>query len=233
MKKNEMTWQVMLIEAVGIVSAIAYLGLQIYYGIAFHVNPVNLMMNLVFMILVYVGLTLLAVYPERVNGLTREVCSGKIRQYTLRMVRMVKLVFVEGLLFTSVCDALGKELKQGYSLIIVVLIAAIAVYFEGGIINIRKQNNKKKKGICNDKGYDGRSDTASSGRFYNSTCSRKSVSAFLQCGRQYDCRKICGGDGACRGRYEQSADDACDSVYQWHVHGSRRSDGNALRRKGL
>ena len=86
MKKNEMTWQVMLIEAVGIVSAIAYLGLQIYYGIAFHVNPVNLMMNLVFMILVYVGLTLLAVYPERVNGLTREVCSGKIRQYTLRMV---------------------------------------------------------------------------------------------------------------------------------------------------
>ena len=51
MKKNEMTWQVMLIEAVGIVSAIAYLGLQIYYGIAFHVNPVNLMMNLVFMIL--------------------------------------------------------------------------------------------------------------------------------------------------------------------------------------
>lgn len=143
MKKNEMTWQVMLIEAVGIVSAIAYLGLQIYYGIAFHVNPVNLMMNLVFMILVYVGLILLAVYPERVNGLTREVCSGKIRQYTLRMVRMVKLVFVEGLLFTSVCDALGKELKQGYSLIIVVLIAAIAVYYEGRIIHILKQNNKR------------------------------------------------------------------------------------------
>lgn len=76
MKKNEMTWQVMLIEAVGIVSAIAYLGLQIYYGIAFHVNPVNLMMNLVFMILVYVGPDpSLPVYPERVNGLTREVCA--------------------------------------------------------------------------------------------------------------------------------------------------------------
>ena len=142
MKKNEMTWQVMLVEAVGIVSAIAYLGLQIYYGIAFHVNPLHLMMNLVFMILVYVGLTLLAVYPERVNGLTREVCSGKIRQYTL-MVRTVKIVFVEGLLFTSVCDALGKELKQGYSLIIVVLIAAIALYYEGRIIHILKQNNKR------------------------------------------------------------------------------------------
>ena len=89
MKKNEMTWQVMLIEAVGIVSAIAYLGLQIYYGIAFHVNPVNLMMNLVFMILVYVGLTLLADYQERENGFTRDVCSDKIRQYTLRMDRLV------------------------------------------------------------------------------------------------------------------------------------------------
>ena len=50
---------------------------------------------------------------------------------------------VEGLLFTSVCDALGKELKQGYSLIIVVLIAAIAVYYEGRIIHILKQNNKR------------------------------------------------------------------------------------------
>ena len=113
MKKNEMTWQVMLIEAVGIVSAIAYLGLQIYYGIAFHVNPVNLMMNLVFMILVYVGLTLLAVYPERVNGLTREVCSGKIRQYTLRMVRMVKLVFVEDFYLPASVMRSEKRIKTG------------------------------------------------------------------------------------------------------------------------
>ena len=41
---------------------------------------------------------------------------------------MVKLVFVEGLLFTSVCDALGKELKQGYSLIIVVLIGLVIIF---------------------------------------------------------------------------------------------------------
>ena len=69
MKKNEMTWQVMLIEAVGIVSAIAYLGLQIYYGIAFHVNPVNLMMNLVFMILVYC--LILPLHTSLVNPFTR------------------------------------------------------------------------------------------------------------------------------------------------------------------
>lgn len=83
MKKNEMTWQVMLVEAVGIVSAIAYLGLQIYYGIAFHVNPLHLMMNLVFMILVYVGLTLLAVYPERVNGLIQGRCAA-VRSDSIR-----------------------------------------------------------------------------------------------------------------------------------------------------
>ena len=64
MKKNEMTWQVMLIEAVGIVSAIAYLGLQIYYGIAFHVNPVNLMMNLVFIRFGWFGWSSLSLWRD-------------------------------------------------------------------------------------------------------------------------------------------------------------------------
>lgn len=143
MKKNEMTWQVMLVEAVGIVSAIAYLGLQIYYGIAFHVNPLHLMMNLVFMILVYVGLTLLAVYPERVNGLTREVCSGKIRQYTLRMVRTVKDCLRGGTPIHQCLRCTRKGTKAGIQRLFVVLIAAIALYYEGRIIHILKQNNKR------------------------------------------------------------------------------------------
>lgn len=67
---------VMLIEAVGIVSAIAYLGLQIYYGIAFHVNPVNLMMNLVFMILVYVGLD----PPCRLPGTCERIDKGGMQR---------------------------------------------------------------------------------------------------------------------------------------------------------
>lgn len=139
MKKNEMNWITMLIEAVGLVSAMIYLGLQIYYGIAYSVDFVNIAMNVVVMILVYLGLTMLAVYPERVNGLTKEACSGGVRKYTLRMVRLAKLIFVEGLLFTSICDAMGKQLNSGYSLVIVVLMVLVAFYYEYRIIKILRE----------------------------------------------------------------------------------------------
>ena len=43
MKKNEMTWQAMLAEAVGLVAAVVYLGLQIYYGVAYHVSAVQIL----------------------------------------------------------------------------------------------------------------------------------------------------------------------------------------------
>lgn len=143
MHRNEMTWQAMLAEAVGIVSALVYLGLQIYYGIVYDANLWNVVMNVAAMILVYAGLTMLCVYPERVNGLTKEVCSGTIRRYTIRMVRIVKLVFVLGLLFTSICDVLGKQINSGYSLVVVVLIVIVAFYYEYRIIKLLRNRNKK------------------------------------------------------------------------------------------
>lgn len=143
MHRNEMTWQAMLAEAVGIVSALVYLGLQIYYGIVYDVNLWNVVMNVAAMILVYAGLTLLGVYPERVNGLPKEVCSGTVRMYTIRMVRSVKLIFVLGLLFTSICDVVGRQINTGYSLVVVVLIVIVAFYYEYRIIRILRNRNKK------------------------------------------------------------------------------------------
>lgn len=143
MRRNELTWAAMLAEAVGLVSALIYLGLQIYYGIAYGAPLLDIVMNVAAMLLVYAGLTLLSIYPERVNGLTREVCSGAVRKYTIRMVRGAKLIFVEGLLFTSICDVIGRQLKPGYSLIVVVLIVAVTVYYECRIIRILRNQNKK------------------------------------------------------------------------------------------
>ena len=80
MKKNEMTWQAMLAEAVGLVAAVVYLGLQIYYGVAYHVSAVQILLNIAVMVLVYAGLTMLGVYPEHVNGLPREICKGDVRR---------------------------------------------------------------------------------------------------------------------------------------------------------
>ena len=60
MKKEEMTTVDFLLEAVGIVAAMIYLGLQIYYGIVYGVAFTGIILNAAILILVYVGLTLLA-----------------------------------------------------------------------------------------------------------------------------------------------------------------------------
>ena len=139
MKKEEITMADMLLEAVGIVSGIIYLGLQIYYGTLYGVSPFTILMNAAVLILVYIGLTLLSVYPERVNGLSKEICTGKIRKYTVHMVRLVKLIFVLGLLFASICDVLGHQINSGYSIIVVVLVIITVLYYEGKIIHILRK----------------------------------------------------------------------------------------------
>ena len=139
MRKEEVTIIDLLLEAVGIVSGLVYMGLQIYYSMIYGVNPVIIVMNGAVLILVYIGLTLLSVYPEKVNGLTREACSGLVRKYTIHMVRLVKLIFVLGLLFTSICDILGHQLNSGYSMIVVILVVVTVVYYEGKIIHILRK----------------------------------------------------------------------------------------------
>lgn len=139
MRREEVTMADMLLEAVGIVSALIYLGLQIYYGVLYGVNPFRILMNAAVLILVYIGLALLCVYPEKVNGLTREACSGKVRKYTVHMVRFVKLIFVLGLLFTSICDVLGHQIHNGYSIIVVILVIVTVLYYEGKIIHILRK----------------------------------------------------------------------------------------------
>ena len=138
-----MTWLAMLAEAVAIVSGVICLGLQVYYGLSYGADLFQMAMNIAAMLLVYAGLTVLTIYPERVNGLTREVCSGDVRMYTVRMIRVAKLIFVEGLLFTSICDVIGIEINAGYSLVVVVLIVAVAGYYEYRIIHILREQKKK------------------------------------------------------------------------------------------
>ncbi len=136
MKKEEMTTVDFLLEAVGIVVALVYLGLQIYYGIIYGIGFIEILLNAVILILVYIGLTLLARYPERVNNLPKEICSGKIRSHTIHMVRLIKLIFVLSLLFTSICDVAGVQINKGYSFVTVTLIAVVTAVYEGKIIKL-------------------------------------------------------------------------------------------------
>lgn len=139
MKKNHLSTEVLVFEIILAIAALFYMGLQVYYGIVYGAGAVRIVMNVLILILVYMGLTVLAVYPERVNGLSREVCTGAIRRYTIRMVELIKLVFVLSLLFTSICDALGYRVDAAYSLIVMGLILVVAVVFEVKIIKILRK----------------------------------------------------------------------------------------------
>ena len=101
------------------------------------------MVNVLIMLLVYALLTGLQFFPEKINALPKERCVGEIKRYTIEMLRTIKLIFTLCLLFTSVCDVLGKQLNSGYSVIIVVAIVVAAVYYERKIIRILRRQNKK------------------------------------------------------------------------------------------
>lgn len=139
MKKNHLSTEALVFEIISSIAALFYMGLQVYYGIVYGAGAVRIVMNVLILILVYMGLTVLAVYPERVNGLSREVCTGAIRRYTIRMVELIKLVFVLSLLFTSICDALGYRVDAAYSLIVMGMILVVAVVFEVKIIKILRK----------------------------------------------------------------------------------------------
>ena len=139
MKKNHLSTETLVFEIISAIATLFYMGLQVYYGIVYGAGAVRIVMNVLILILVYMGLTVLAIYPERVNGLSREVCTGAIRRYTIRMVELIKLVFVLSLLFTSICDALGYRVDAAYSLIVMGLILVVAVVFEVKIIKILRK----------------------------------------------------------------------------------------------
>lgn len=143
MRKKDMTTLDLLLEAFGLMAAVIYFCLQIWFGISYRADALRIIMNVLTLLLVYAGLSLLQVYPERVNNLSKEVCSGKIRTYTIHMVRDIKMIFVISLLFTSVCDVLGGEIDPAYSLIAGGLMILTAVIFELKIIRILRNEKKK------------------------------------------------------------------------------------------
>lgn len=142
MKTKDWTAAGLLAEATALVASLIYLGLQIYYGILYGVVTVKLITNILVFILVFAGLTLLALFPEKVNRLSVQSCQGKIRQDTIWMVRLIKLIFVLSLLFTSICDILGIQIEAAYSLIAAGMMLATAIFYEIRIIRRLREQDK-------------------------------------------------------------------------------------------
>lgn len=138
MKKEDLTVPALLAEAVGLILGIVYIGLQIYYGLMYHVSPFRYIGNIFCLVLVYVLLTILSSHPERINRIPESICVGMVRKLSVRMVRIVKLIFVVGLLIPCVCDALGITLKEAYSLLVIGAILVPSVYYECKILKIMR-----------------------------------------------------------------------------------------------
>ena len=98
MRKRDMTFASAVLEAIDALLALAYIGLQIYYGVCYHIQVFKFVANILVLLLVYIAITWLQHYPEKLNHIAAELCVGNIRKYSLRLLMFVKLVFTAGLL---------------------------------------------------------------------------------------------------------------------------------------
>lgn len=142
MRREDWSVPALLAEAVCILLEMIYIGLQLYYGVTFHVAPHKFLLNIAATLLVYAALTLLAVYPERINRLPDKLCTGRVRKLSIRMVRVVKYVFVAGLMVPCVCDAAGIQIQEAYSIVVMGLMLIPAVYYEVRIIQELRSRKK-------------------------------------------------------------------------------------------
>ena len=69
------------------------------------------------------------------------MCVGKVRKYSIRMIRLVKLVFIIGLMVPCVGDGIGIELKDAYSLLVIAAILVITVFYEYRIIQLLRNDH--------------------------------------------------------------------------------------------
>lgn len=144
MKKIKWTPAAIIVETIIILCGLVYSGMQLFYGINYGIPVYKYLANILIVVLIYVCMTILAEYPEKINNLSPEACTGKIRKDSVWMLRWIKLVFIGSLMIPCVADALGIEIRSAYSAITILLIAGIAIFFECRILmEIRRRNNRK------------------------------------------------------------------------------------------
>ena len=77
MRKEDLTVPAIFAEAAVLILGIAYIGMQVYYGITYHIAPVQFICNILGIILVYTGLSVLSCYPEKSTGFQKKYVPEK------------------------------------------------------------------------------------------------------------------------------------------------------------
>ena len=128
MKKETEIWEIVT-ETVTALAVLVYIGLQIYYSYAYESSTVTILYHLLPVLLIYIGLTVLQIFPELLNGIKSEPLKGMVRIYAIRMVRNSKLFLILGMLLPSVADAIGIGMNPAYSLLLMAgVLGTVACY---------------------------------------------------------------------------------------------------------
>ena len=136
MNKRDMTKFDIFVEIVCGILLMVSVSLQVIYSVLHSLSIFSLIINVLIVVLVYIGLSMLSCYPEKVNAIPQEICIGNIRRYPIKMIRYAKLIFVASLVVPEVCDLLEHTLGQWYSFVVVVLIVGEIIYYEIKIIKL-------------------------------------------------------------------------------------------------
>ena len=136
MNKRDMTKFDIIVEIVCGILLMVSVSLQVIYSVLHSLSIFSLIINVLIVVLVYIGLSMLSCYPEKVNAIPQEICIGNIRRYSIKMIRYAKLIFVASLVVPEVCDLLEHTLGQWYSFVVVVLIVGEIIYYEIKIIKL-------------------------------------------------------------------------------------------------
>lgn len=142
---NREDWPILAVifEAVDVLAGLGYCGLQVYYGVTYHISPYKIGINILVVLMIYAGLTLLALAPENLNRLQPQVCKGKIRRLSLRLIRVEKFLFLIGLMVPCICDVAAIHVPPLYNVAVIAVIVLVAVYYEVRILEeLKKQQGK-------------------------------------------------------------------------------------------
>lgn len=142
MKKEFKIWEI-VIETITALAFIIYGNLQIYYRYAYESSTMTILYHLLPVLLIYVGLTVLQIFPELLNGIKSEPLKGMVRTYAIRMVRNSKLLLILGMLLPSVADAIGTGMNPAYSLLLMAGVLGTVAYYLYRIYQYNKSQEDK------------------------------------------------------------------------------------------
>lgn len=133
-------WEI-IVETVTVIAVVVFVGLQVYYGYVYESSLLTILYHLLPIALLYMGLLLLQMFPETLNG-SREPLPKMVRVYAVRMIRISKLFVILGMLVPSIADVLGIQMNSAYSLVIMGgVLGTITYYF----YRIFKYNSRRKQ----------------------------------------------------------------------------------------